>query len=199
MKEPLNFRGPNIILPLWAAQVLLLCKIVRRQRFPLHVSVASYSEWPAVRLCLLSAVVVWSQSLYTSHCQAPVDQESPNWVISRCLYRAAQFHMHTLHSLPASFWQYLIYSFRLLLLLFFQDQQPYWFGSGGGVKYRFTQQFEFMWLNDTSKVYVGYSVLLSLRLADLNKMSSSNSTESFDLWEDKVKPTEQVLGITIPE
>lgn len=157
---------------------------------------ASCSEWLAVRVCPLSAVVVWSQSLYTFHCQVPLYQGSPNWVISRCLYRAAQCHMHTLHSLPVSFWQYIIYSFRLLV--FFQDQQPYWFGFGG-CRYRFTQQFEFTWLNDTSKVYVGYSILLSHSAADSNKLSLSNSTESFDLHKDKVKPTEQVLGIAIPE
>lgn len=73
MKKPLNgFQGPNIILPPWAAQVLLLCKIEWRQLFPLHVFVASCSEWLAVRVCLLSAVIVWSQSLYTFHCQAPL-------------------------------------------------------------------------------------------------------------------------------
>lgn len=162
------FGGPNIILPPWAAQVLLLCKIEWRQLSPLHVFMAPCSEWLAVRVCPLSAVVVWSQSLYTFHCQAPLYQGSPNWVISRCLYRAAQYHMHTLHSLPVSFWQYIIYSFRLLL--FFQDQQPYWFGSGG-CRYRFTQQFEFTWLNDTPKVYVGYSVLLSHRHADSSQLS----------------------------
>lgn len=161
MRKPLTgFRGPDIILPPVAAQVLLLCKIERRQLSASRL----YGFMLRVTGCEGLSAVFFQQSscglnLFTRFtARLLLYQASPNWVISRCLYRAAHCHVHTLHSLPVSFWQYIIFFFLFRLLLFSQSPAAMliWvLKVAWGCKYRSPQQFEFMRPNDISRVYLG--------------------------------------------
>lgn len=132
MRKPLTgFRGPDIILPPVAAQVLLLCKIERRQLSASRL----YGFMLRVTGCEGLSAVFFQQlscglNLFTRFtARLLLYQASPNWVISRCLYRAAHCHVHTLHSLPVSFWQYIIFFFFFLDYYYsLKARQPCWFG-----------------------------------------------------------------------
>lgn len=90
----------SLILFCYSGQTRSSCCVKQKEcNFPLCIfhGFMCEAEWlRGPEFCVLSAVVVWSQSLYTFYCQAPLYQASPNCAISRCLYRAAHCHVHGL-------------------------------------------------------------------------------------------------------